>query len=310
MKLSVLTTCYNASAHLGAAIESVMAEAARAGCIVEHVVADGGSTDGTEDLLARYPHLLVDSRPDRGIYDGMNRAIAMASGDAFLILNADDVLLPGALAVAASLMADAATDIGTAGFVTVDADGGNPSRPVLPSGPPSFEGLLFGIPAINARVFRRRAFDRVGLFDLGHPIAADRLWLINARARGLRFAATPEAIYAYRQHAGSATLAGTAATSAKLWSAHVAMADALLATADLPSELSDKVRALRWLEAAKLAAARPGGAARAPAGAGAMARIGALAAAVRGSVIAPTDAVTAVTARRRWRGRHSDASPA
>jgi hypothetical protein len=67
---SIVTPCLNRAATIGAAVESVLAQAHPA---CEHIIIDGGSTDGTLDVLARYPHLIVHTGPDRNLYDAYNK---------------------------------------------------------------------------------------------------------------------------------------------------------------------------------------------------------------------------------------------
>lgn len=62
----------------------------------EHIVVDGASTDGTQDILKRCPHLIWVSEPDRGQVHAMNKGFVMATGDIIVILNADDWFLEGA----------------------------------------------------------------------------------------------------------------------------------------------------------------------------------------------------------------------
>jgi glycosyltransferase involved in cell wall biosynthesis len=93
-RISVVTPCLNAAAFIERAIQSVAKQGLDD---VEHVIIDGGSTDGTIDILKRYPHLRFLSEPDLGQSDAMNKGIAMASGDVIGWLNADDWYLPGAL---------------------------------------------------------------------------------------------------------------------------------------------------------------------------------------------------------------------
>jgi hypothetical protein len=63
----------------------------------EHIVIDGGSTDGTQEVLRSYPHLNWSSEKDDGHYHAMNKGIASAQGEFVVILNADDCFRPGAL---------------------------------------------------------------------------------------------------------------------------------------------------------------------------------------------------------------------
>lgn len=89
MKISIITVCFNSGETIRTAIESVLAQKYKD---VEHIVIDGGSTDDTLTILKEYQYGIsrIVSEPDRGIYDAMNKGIALASGDFIGILNSDD----------------------------------------------------------------------------------------------------------------------------------------------------------------------------------------------------------------------------
>jgi GT2 family glycosyltransferase len=87
-----VTPCLNAAATLREALASVPL-----GDDIEHVVVDGGSTDGTVELLSGASGVRFVSEPDRGLSDAMNKGVAMARGEYIGWLNADDYYLPGAL---------------------------------------------------------------------------------------------------------------------------------------------------------------------------------------------------------------------
>jgi ADP-heptose:LPS heptosyltransferase/glycosyltransferase involved in cell wall biosynthesis/predicted O-methyltransferase YrrM len=91
--ISVLTPVYNCAHYITRCIESVQSQGYGN---VEHIIADGGSKDGTVDILKRYPHLVWISEPDSGEAHALNKAIRMASGDLLVWLNGDDWLEPGA----------------------------------------------------------------------------------------------------------------------------------------------------------------------------------------------------------------------
>lgn len=295
LKISLVTTCFNAAAHIAEAIESA---AGQGYPNLQHVVADAASDDGTRDVLGRYWHLVVDSRPDRGIYDGMNRGLALVTGDIVGLLNADDHLEPGALAeVAAAFASDPTLDMLT-GAARVRGETGGPDIVYVPQGQPSFAGVLFGVPAINARFFAKRFLDAVGPFELALPAAADRAWLLRAVASSPRCATTQRVLYTYRAHAGSTTLAGSRSVGLRLWREHVAMADAVLAVESCPPDLRRVARQWRAVEVAKLALKDDSSGGR---------PLTRLRRAMRDDHgVELRDLAAGMVAWRRWRGRHAD----
>ena len=105
MKITLITVCRNSAAVIRTALESVLSQR---GAEIEYIVVDGGSTDGTVDILNEYDekfrHSTLNthtsslitfryiSERDDGMYDAMNKGIRMSTGDVIGILNADDVL--------------------------------------------------------------------------------------------------------------------------------------------------------------------------------------------------------------------------
>ncbi len=98
-RISIVTPSLNQGAFIARTIESVLAQAYPN---LEHIVVDGLSSDGTAEILARYPHLTVIREADRGQADAINKGFARASGAILAFLNADDTLEPGALMSVAS----------------------------------------------------------------------------------------------------------------------------------------------------------------------------------------------------------------
>lgn len=92
MKVSIITVAYNSADTIADAIQSVLTQTYRN---IEYWVIDGGSTDGTIDIIKQY-EALSDGRlhwlseRDKGIYDAMNKGVARATGDVVGILNSDD----------------------------------------------------------------------------------------------------------------------------------------------------------------------------------------------------------------------------
>lgn len=90
---------------------------------VEHIVVDGGSTDGTVQTLRRYGHLRWLSEPDGGQAAAINKGFRLAVGDIFSWLNADDYLLPGAISAAVELLLDTGCGLVHGGWRQVGEDG-------------------------------------------------------------------------------------------------------------------------------------------------------------------------------------------
>jgi glycosyltransferase involved in cell wall biosynthesis len=90
MKVSIITVCRNSSGTIAETLRSV---AAQSRVEIEHIIIDGGSTDDTMKIVrlhrASVAHAV--SEPDRGIYDAMNKGLALATGDIVGFLNSDDV---------------------------------------------------------------------------------------------------------------------------------------------------------------------------------------------------------------------------
>lgn len=96
--VSIVTPSYNMAGFLEETIQSVLSQDYPH---IEYIVVDGGSTDGTLDILRKYEkRLRYISEPDRGQTDAINKGFALSRGDVFAFLCADDTYLPGAVATA------------------------------------------------------------------------------------------------------------------------------------------------------------------------------------------------------------------
>ncbi|MEI6411931.1 MAG: glycosyltransferase family 2 protein [Bacteroidota bacterium] len=88
MKVSIITATYNSEKNITTCLESV---ASQDYGNIEHIIIDGASKDNTLNIVKQFPHVhLVISEPDKGIYDALNKGLALASGEIVGFLNSDD----------------------------------------------------------------------------------------------------------------------------------------------------------------------------------------------------------------------------
>lgn len=87
--ISIITIVYNGASLLEGTIQSVLAQTYPH---IEYIVVDGGSTDGTVELIKKYEHGIAEwvSEPDNGLYDAMNKGMVLATGDFLWFMNAGD----------------------------------------------------------------------------------------------------------------------------------------------------------------------------------------------------------------------------
>lgn len=123
MKISIVTLSFNQARFLREAIDSVVGQRY---ADLEYIIVDPGSKDGSRELIQSYGSAVKRTlfEPDDGAADGLNRGFALASGDIFGFLNADDLLRPGSLQrVADFFAANPACDIAFGNGHVVGADG-------------------------------------------------------------------------------------------------------------------------------------------------------------------------------------------
>ena len=91
MKISIITVCYNEAATIEKTFKSIFSQSYTN---IESIVIDGGSTDGTLDIIEKYKDKIAYfvSEPDEGIYNAMNKGIKASSGEVLYFLNANDTL--------------------------------------------------------------------------------------------------------------------------------------------------------------------------------------------------------------------------
>jgi glycosyltransferase involved in cell wall biosynthesis len=204
--VTVITVCYNSVQTIERALQSV---ATQDYSKVEHILIDGGSTDGTLNVIERFrPGLAcVVSEPDDGIYDAMNKGLARVTGDVVCFLNADDQYASNDVlsTVAAQMRAEQLDALmGDVGFFHAS----NPSREVRRYRSDRFTPgrLAWGwMPAHPALFLKRAVIERVGQFNTTYKIAGDYEYVIRAfYGHALRYVHVPK-VFVRMQTGGVST---------------------------------------------------------------------------------------------------------
>jgi glycosyltransferase involved in cell wall biosynthesis len=190
-KVSIITVAYNSITTIQDTIESVLGQDYPQ---IEYILIDGASTDGTVNLVKSYrdriTHLI--SEPDRGMYDALNKGLALATGDIIGILNSDDIYAhPQVIATVVAALQDTQADCVFADLVYVSPTHPNKVLRYYSSAPFNPRRFAYGwMPAHPTVFIKRWAYDRYGYFKTNYKIAADYELLI-------RFLAKHQLSYAY-----------------------------------------------------------------------------------------------------------------
>ncbi len=193
-KITVITVCFNASATVGMAMDSVLSQEYPE---VEYILIDGGSTDGTREILDRYRERLAYtvSEPDHGIYDAFNKGLRLASGDIIGILNADDQYAPWALATIAKAYSDnPGCGVFYGKLAVVDEE--RRKWTVYPLGDPTRlkDRMSIAHPAVFVT---RGMYEKHGFFDERYKIAGDWDFMLRLFTAGEKFCPVNKVLAAF-----------------------------------------------------------------------------------------------------------------
>jgi len=161
IKITVVTPSFNSVHTIRETLESV---ARQDYPDVEHIVMDGGSTDGTLDIVRGYPKIRLISEKDEGHYHAMNKGIEIAMGDLIGILNADDCYCEGILTkVAKAAQRHRDWDALFGDFIFVDDSGKEIYRRQEACWDPQIVRYGFGVALQQALFVRKATYQRLGL---------------------------------------------------------------------------------------------------------------------------------------------------
>ncbi len=205
MRFSIVTPSLNQANYLSATLESVRVAAARAtGVEVEHFVQDGGSNDGTVEILQAQDFARWCSEPDLGQSDAINRGLARCTGEILGYLCSDDLLEPDAIRlVVDAFEANPAAEVVYGDYFFLESDTGWKRRKV--AGDFSVERLRrCNFLSQPATFWRRSVYERHGGFDTNLRYCMDHEYWLRIAVDCL-FYYVPEPLAAMRLHADAKT---------------------------------------------------------------------------------------------------------
>ena len=205
LRISIVTPVYNQARFIGTTIESVLHQNYRS---LEYIVMDGGSVDGSTEIIERYRSSLAkfETGADAGQANAINKGMAHASGDVLAWLNGDDLLLPGAIEYVAHFFEQhPEVDVVYGHRIVIDTDGRKVGHWILP---PHDDDILSWADFVPQETlfWRRRIWERVGTrVDESFQFAMDWDLLLRFRDAGARFCRIPRFLGAFRVHRGQKT---------------------------------------------------------------------------------------------------------
>lgn len=174
MRISIITIVYNRASCISTCIESVLKQTYDN---VEHIIIDGGSTDGTAEIITSYRDRIsyFISEKDNGMYHALNKGIRKSTGDVVGILNSDDLFYePETITKIVRAFQDSSADLIYAKGLFVDKKDLSKVKRKYSSKPFDKSSLVFGWIPLHTTIFVRRIiFEKFGLYKMNYSIAGD-----------------------------------------------------------------------------------------------------------------------------------------
>ncbi len=206
--VSIVTPSFNQAQYLEETIQSVLGQTYPN---IEYIVVDGGSTDGSREIIQRYADRLTDwvSESDQGQTDAINKGFAKAKGEILAWLNSDDVYLPTAVEQAVDYLTEH-PEIGMVYGHAYYVDAGGKRFAEYPSGVTDHKGLRRGVNTIpqQSTFFRHKIWDMVGPLDPSYFYAMDySLWVGISAVSPIAYLPSPLAHFRIHDASKSRTAA-------------------------------------------------------------------------------------------------------
>jgi len=198
MKVSIITVVYNNKKTIKNAIESVLSQTYKN---IEYIIIDGASIDGTVEIIKSYGNKIDKfiSEPDKGIYDGLNKGINLASGDIIGFLHSDDVYTNDEVVKKVVEVFEKYNCDGVYGDLVYVSKRSDKVIRYWKSGEFSIYKLKKGwMPPHPTLFLKREIYEKYGLFDLSFKIAADYDFMLRVLKDNLKLSYIPEVLYKMR----------------------------------------------------------------------------------------------------------------
>lgn len=182
LKISIITVCFNSVHTIEQTIRSVVTQDYDN---LEYIIIDGGSTDGTKEIIQKYNSCISNwiSEPDKGIYDAMNKGVAMATGDVIAFLNSGDWYKEGIINFIAKEISESQCAVSC---FDVDVFDGNELRVCRKASAEKIENLRIGMIYCHQAIFARRfLFEKYGDFNTSFSLASDYEWILRMYNQGV-----------------------------------------------------------------------------------------------------------------------------
>lgn len=202
--ISVVTVVFNGEKYLEETIQSVLNQTYSN---IEYIIIDGGSTDGTIDIIKKYEDAIDYwvSEPDKGIYDAMNKGITLSTGEIIGIINSDDWYEAYAINEVVQIHKNQASQRHVVcGAITKRASDGNAlfvlkRRPIK-----SIKDIIKGMPVNHPAFFvPRGVYKQIGLFDTIYKLSADYDFVIRLYINDVKFVFTRNVLANMRMQGAS-----------------------------------------------------------------------------------------------------------
>ncbi len=201
VKISIVTVCFNSAKTIEQTIKSVINQSYKN---IEYIVIDGGSTDGTLDIIKKYEQYISYwvSEPDKGIYDAMNKGISVATGDLIAFINSDDWYDENAMLHFAKAYQTRKADVLYGDIIYINEDG---TEQYESNQNLDLNKMLYTNKLCHQGICVRTELMKIHQFDLTYKIVSDYDFLLKIFIAGASFAYVGNFLIAYFRRSGVST---------------------------------------------------------------------------------------------------------